>query len=259
MYFLCGIVCLIVAPHLRWSPEQIVPLQRYQDSSWQISDQVRKDWSIFLGVAVYPIIFAAMAGYFACFWPGTRQAHRILNAVLLPAAFGLSLICGRFFCLKRQQDSLLESGVKMLSRNVLSFLEISWRLGPGFHYCLLGIVLIAIFTWRLAFGNSSLPLNLAQTNHSAGEDAEQWPRLNFLIWVLVGPLFVLSSITAIITVMIPYIISSHLPAYFQSPWFLRTSSNIESAIFLGFVLCTAGPVGRRKVRNNLLPGIRLCF
>jgi len=251
MFFLCGVVCLIVAPHLRWSPEQLVSPQRYQYLSWQAYDKIRMEWFGFLGLAVLPIIFAALAGYFACFWPGKRPARRILDAVLLPAAFGLSLVCGRFYYLNRQRASLLESGADVLYRNVISFVGISSRLGPGFHYCLSGIMLTAIFTWRLVLGNSSLPLTLAQTNCPTCEDAEPWPRLNFLIWVLVGPLFVLSATISVFAVTIPYVISSHLPTYSQSPWFLRTISIVEPAIFLGFVLCTVSRVGRHGVRNSI--------
>jgi len=252
-------VCLIVAPHLRWSPEQLVSPQRYQFLSWQAYDQIRIEWFRFLGVAVYPIIFAAMAGFLACFWPGSRPARRILNTVLFPAVFGLILICGRFFYLNKQRGSLLESGADVFYRNAISFVAISWRLGLGFHYSLLGIILIAVFTWRLHFGNSSLPLSLAKANHSITDVPEPWPRMDFLIWVLVGPLFMLRA-TVALTVMIPYLISSHLPAYYQSDWFPRISSILEAAILLGFALCTVGRDGRRKSWYSVrMPGTRIFF
>jgi membrane protease YdiL (CAAX protease family) len=250
LVFLCGIVCLVVAPHLQWSPEQLISPQRYQFLSSEAYDQIRFEWFMFLSVAVYPIIFAAMAGYFACFWPGVRPARRILNTVLFPAAFGLLLICGRFFYLNRHQSSLLESGTDVFYRNAISFVPILWRLGPGFHYCLLGTVLIAVFTWRLRFGNSSLPVTLAKANHSLSDDPEPWPRMNFLIWVLVGPLFVLHAVAAF-PAMIPYLVSSHVPAYLQSSWYARMSSIPEAAILLGFALYTVGREGRRKAWNSL--------
>jgi membrane protease YdiL (CAAX protease family) len=250
LIFLCGIVCLIVAPQLRWSPELLVSPQRYQSLNQQAYDQIRMEWFIFLGVAVYPIIFAAMAGYFGCFWPGSRPARRILNTVLIPAGFGLILICGRFFYLNKQQSSLFESGADVFYRNAISFVAISSRLGPGFHYCLLGIVLIAVFVGRLRLGTSSLPLTLSKANHSMTVDPEPWPRMNFLIWVLVGPLFVLQAVAAL-PVMIPYLVSSHVPAYSQSSWFARISSIPEAAILLGFALFTVGREGRREAWNSV--------
>jgi membrane protease YdiL (CAAX protease family) len=250
LVFLWGIVCLIVAPHLRWSPELLVSPQRYQFLGSQAYDQLRTEWFVFLGVAIYPIIFAAMAGYFACFWPGSRPARRVLNTVFFPAAFGLILICGRFFYLNKRQSSLLESGADVFYRNAVSFVTTSWRLGPGFHYCLLGIILIAVFTWRLRFGNSSLPLTLSKANHSMTYDPEPWPRMNFLIWVLIGPLFVLDA-TVALPVMIPYLVSSHVPTYFQSPWFARMNSIPEAAILLGFALYTVGREGRRQAWNSV--------
>jgi membrane protease YdiL (CAAX protease family) len=208
------------------------------------------EWRLFVNVAVFPIIFAAMAGYFVCFWPGSRPARRTLSTVLFPAVFGLSLICGRFVYLNRQPASLLESSASIFFKNAISLPETLWRLGPGFHFCLLGIILIAIFTWRLAFGYSSLPLGLAETNYSTSEDAKSWPRLNFLIWVLIGPLFVLSA-TVTVIIMIPYFVSSRIPTYFQGAWFSRINSILEAAILLGFTLCVVGRNGRRKVRNSV--------
>ncbi len=259
LYFLCGIVCLIVAPHLRWSPEQLATSGHYRFLSREAFEKVRMEWFLLLSVAVYPLIFSAMAGYFICFWPGSRPARRILYAVLLPAIFGLSLICGRLLYIDRQQGSLFESSASIFLRTAASFASISWSLGSGLHFCLLGITLVAIFTWRLAFGRSSLPLTLAEINCATPEEANPWPRMNFLIWVLMGPLWVLRG-AVVLVFMIPYIVSPHLPAYGQSSWFVRASYILEAAILLGFTLCTVGREGRRKAWNSMqIPGTRIFF
>lgn len=203
-----------------------------------------------MGLAAIPIIFAAMAGYFACFWPGKSPVHRMVTTVLLPATLGLSLICGGFYYLNRPSSSLLESGFDAGYRSAISFAAISARLGPGLHYCVLGIILILIFAWRLFYGNSSLPLTMAEPVYLTVDDAESWRRLSFLVWVLLGPLSVLFTLASLIIIS-PYIFSSHLPPYVQNPWFVRASPILEAAAALCFALYVMGPAGRQVVRKSI--------
>src|SRR5260370_37272172 len=109
LIFLVGVVCLTVAPHLRWWPPQpdLTDLPRLSQES---SQQARFEWAMFMSWAIWPIILSGMAGYFVCFWPGRRSQRRILWAVGLPAILGAGLICIRYLSLQKSSVSLLESG-----------------------------------------------------------------------------------------------------------------------------------------------------
>jgi len=65
LIFLAGVVCLFVAPRLRWWPLGLgVASERLTDS---IAQQAQ-----ILGVFfLLPIRFTGVAGYFLCFWPGS--------------------------------------------------------------------------------------------------------------------------------------------------------------------------------------------
>src|SRR5205807_3929354 len=126
-----------------------------------------------------------MAGYFAAFWSTDRPIRRIFYSVCLPIALGLFLICGRFLYLDRS-ISVLES--RGIFRGIARWPSMLWSIGPGLHFCLLGITLVIIFVYRLSYCGASLPLSFASHEPAAQED-RPWESLQFLIWFLVGPLF----------------------------------------------------------------------
>ena len=59
------------------------------------------------------------------------------------------------------------------------------KLGPGFHFALVGLVLVAAFTFRVALGSASLPLQLPQGVASASDDRLSWRSLQIVLWILV--------------------------------------------------------------------------
>ncbi len=150
LIFLVGVVCLTVAPHLRWWPPQpdLTDLPRLSQES---SQQARFEWAMFMSGAIWPIILSGMAGYFVCFWPGRRSQRRILWAVCLPAILGVGLICIRYLSLQKSSVSILESG-NMPKQNLVWAMASLWELGPGLRFSVLGILLIAIFALRVGFG-----------------------------------------------------------------------------------------------------------
>jgi hypothetical protein len=111
LLFLGGVVCLIISQHSRWWPAQTVydsPTQLFKKG--EFNEQIRVQFVLFLSFARYPLIFASMAGYFVCFWPGDRPIRRILGSVCLPAIFSLGAICGRFLYISAQP--IIGSGIK---------------------------------------------------------------------------------------------------------------------------------------------------
>jgi membrane protease YdiL (CAAX protease family) len=185
--FLGGIVCLAIAPHLRWWPAP----ESSDIASWyrpELAQQSRAQWWNFLAVVIWLIHFASAAGFFICFWPGQRPLRRAYLCVLFPALLGITTISGRFIYLYLPRLSLFIRGVSRFSKNAeWSRVEL-WNLGPGFHACLLGIALILIFTTRLSLRLTSLPITLAPPAPPSDEDDASWKRTKILIFVVVTPL-----------------------------------------------------------------------
>jgi len=241
LIFLAGVFCLFVAPRLRWWPPGLgVAPGRLADSLVQ---QVQ-----FLGVFfLLPISFAGVAGYFVCFWPSDHPFRRILLLVCLPAMAGLCLMYSRLLYLAAPSSSVLEGTGSLVAHKISWAWSLPWKLLSGFHFCLIGLLLIAIYTSRLAFGIAALPLSLPGNTVSLAPDSESWRRVQFLIWVLVGPLYLLSSSLAWFTLGLPMILSSHMPAYTQSVWFSRFSSTIETLVVFAVIFWIAGKEDRQVI------------
>lgn len=240
LLFLTGIVCFVVAPHMRWWPAGLT-ISPAVPSSWFSSRVV--DIGIFL---LFPIIFASVAGYFACFWPGAHPTRSVLCVVFLPAVGGFGLMLSRFLYLSKSYSSILETMGR--TPRGTTWVESLWKLPPGFHFCLIGLLLVFLFASRLAFGIATLPLALPETSVLRSEDEESWEWLQILIWVLVGPFFLVDDVFAWLTMGIPIIFSSRVPAYVQSPWFSRGTLILE-CLPLMFALWIAGRENRRVLRT----------
>jgi len=245
LLFLGGIVCLIISQHSRWWTEQLInDLAAQLFKRGESNEQIRLNLVLFLSFARYPLIFASMAGYFVCFWPGERPIRRILGWVCFPAVFSLGTILGRLLYISIQPASVLESSGSLI-RKIGLWPVRPWTLGPGFHYCILGIALILIFVTLMAVGRTSLPVILPPPRASEFQDAVSWKRTKFLVWVLIGPLFLTGPVLGFLTMGLLYLYSSHLPAYLASEWFVRLGRIVDPSIALGITCWVAGRDGRQ--------------
>jgi membrane protease YdiL (CAAX protease family) len=215
-----------------------------------LDPQVLIEWRGFVAIAVWPIILAGMAGYFTCIWPGSRPVRRILYSICFPAIFGLSLICGRFIYLERQVGSVLQTGSSVF-HDASSWPTLLWKLGPGLHFCVFGILLVTIFVSRLELGIASLPVSLPKGHYSVPEDAESSGRLDMLVWVLVGPLVLSVGMISLFTIGIPLIASLRLPSYIQSDWFSRLARLLDTFVSFVLVLWIVGRGGRQVVWHSM--------
>jgi membrane protease YdiL (CAAX protease family) len=249
LLFLAGIVCLVVAHGLRWWPVE-VRLGSHQVTYW-FEPQLQALGALFL----YPIIFAGAAGYFVCFWPGGHPVRRILGLVL-PAMAGLGLGFGRLIFLSGPSPSVLESSGSMLTHRIHWAQAMLWKL-PGFQFSFIGLLLIAIFTSRLAFGIATLPLALPGRHTLQAEDFASWRRLQALIWFLVSLVFLPGTLLAFLIFGVPLFLTSQLPSFVQSDWFQRLSPAMEVMGVLGIALCIMGREGRETVRSSIrLPDLK---
>jgi len=233
-------VCLVVAHGLRWWPVEVRPAPD------RITDWFGRLLQIFGALLVYPIIFAATAGYFVCFWPGSHPVRRVLGLVFLPTMAGLGLMFTRFAYLSGPSSSVLESTGSIVLQRFHWAQSMLWKL-PGFQFSLAGLLLIAIFTSRLAFGIATLPFALPGRPALESEDLGSWRRLRLLIWFLVSLVSLPLVLLSFLTIGVPLILTSRLPSFFQSDWFTRLSRIMEGIVVLGIALCI---MGRREGRQH---------
>jgi membrane protease YdiL (CAAX protease family) len=251
LLLLGGIVCLVIAHGAKWWPAEvrIVPDQL---SGW-FGRLLQMFGPVLL---VYLTIFAASAGYFVCFWPGSHPVRRILGLVFLPTVAGLGLMFTRFAYLSGPSSSVLENTGSMILNRFHGAQTMLWRL-PGFQFSLTGLLLIAIFTSRLAFGIATLPLALPGSRALESEDLGSWRRLQLLLWFLVSLVFLPLGLLSFLTIGVPLILTSRLPSFFQSDWFRGLSQIMEGVVVLGIALCIMGKEGRETARSSIrLPDLR---
>ena len=233
--FLFGVVCLVIAHGARWWPE--------------------------LGslntLGVLPIVFAGVAGYFVCFSPGNHPVRRIFGLIYLPTIVGLGVLLIYLDHFTGPTASVLDSTGSVIAQQISWAQAILWKAPQGFQITLIGLLLISIFTSRLAFGIASLPLSLHSKLASQPEDPALSHRVRLLTWFLVSLAFVPGGILSFITVGIPWILSSRLPPYARSAWLSPSFSVIGGLLVLGIALAIIGKDGRVGLRTLIrLPGLK---
>jgi membrane protease YdiL (CAAX protease family) len=243
LLFLAGVVCLIAAHGLRWQP---VGLPSAGQSAGDFGLWLQYGAVIF----AYFIIFSGMAGYFVCFWPGKRPLRRVIMWVCAPALLGLGLMFFRILYLSATRMSILESTSSVIG-NRFRWVEANlWKLPEGFQFTLLGLVLIGIFISRMAFGIATLPVAIPNARVSQ-ESLEGWRRLQFLIFLLVGPLFLVGLLLSFVSIGIPLMIFATPPAYIQSIWFSRLAPVLETVAACTVALYLIGPENRQTVQDSI--------
>ena len=244
LLFLAGVVCLIAAHGLRWQP---VGLPSAGQSAGDFGLWLQYGALIF----VYFIIFSGMAGYFVCFWAGKHPLRRVIRWVCAPALLGLGLMFFRILYLSATRTSILESTSSVIG-NRFRWVEANlWKLPEGFQFMLLGLVLIGIFISRMAFGIATLPVAIPNAHVSQENLEAAWRRLQFLIFLLVGPLFLVGLLLSFVSIGIPLMIFATPPAYIQSIWFSRLAPVLETPAACTVVLYLMGPENRQTVQDSI--------
>jgi membrane protease YdiL (CAAX protease family) len=243
LLFLAGIVCFVIAPRLRWWPVGLrVAPYRLADPFGRVIES--------LGIlALCPIIFASLAGYFFCFWSGKYPTRRVLLSVCVPALAGLCLTVARFLYLTKPYSSVLESASHASDRQ-----DWAWTSLPGFHIWLVGMLLVAAYTSRLALGIATLPLALPKNSVVGSNNQDSWRGLKVVIWLLIGPLFIVLGTLTWEVMAISVRFSAGFSTFLGSPWFTEGLFLAES-FSLGFLLWIVGKETRQAVRSLIrVPG-----
>ncbi len=195
-------VCLFIAPDLRWAPWGMV-----HTPSKPGLDLLR----VFVFVGFCAIHFSACVGYFVCFRPGSHPVRRLLCWVCLPAALGLILMCS-FYVYAAMASSFASGGNSFWPSRIDSPLSVLPKLGPGFHYALIGFVLVAAFTSRAALGSASLPLALPESSVSALDESASWHRVEIFLWVLLALLPTIQWLFPLMN-FIYYFVQAHISTF----------------------------------------------
>jgi membrane protease YdiL (CAAX protease family) len=230
LIFVAGVICTVIAPRLAWFP------------GFLAAEPI-------ILVARFPIIFAGIAGYFVCFWPGPKPARRVFWAVCVPLITALAVIFGVLIYLNMPTASII--GANRV-RTFFGLVQPELRaLPPGFQVALLGLFLVGMFLFRLALGIASLPVVFDGENPTESGDSELWRRIRVLTWVVIGPLFLLVNLPLTIVILALLTTPWHdLPA-----WYPRVAATVPAFFFLGITLWIVGKTGRQLLRSWLrLPG-----
>jgi membrane protease YdiL (CAAX protease family) len=240
LLILAGAVCLTVSPHLRfWPPEFIPTVGRRAELLIEQTAPLRL-------LLVWFVMFSGMAAYFVCFWPGSHPIRRILLSVFAPGIAGSGLILAQIFWFAQPATSVLQS-THYVTQSGKPPEWTQWVSLSGFFFSFAGLLLIAIYTSRLAFGIARLPLSLPESPSNEAKDSAAWRRLQWVIWVLVGPLILVSMVLAFFTIGLPLIFSSRIFVYTQTVWFNGLSPVAEAAATLGVLLWIMGEENRQVI------------
>lgn len=226
------------------APFELVP------AGFEITPEHRSDWlnrqiAAFSGVIFFPILFAGIAAYFIAFWPGPRPVRRILSCIYLPTLPIIAILCWRFAEQVRPYHSVLEAASSKTTWTLFPFLK-----APGLQFCLTGLLLVGVFTRRLVFGRSSLPLALPPGSLQRHDHPEIWRRTHILIWVLIGPLFLTTAFIAV-----PLMFSRDFLHYVQTFRFPGIVTPVEMLPVLAVASYIIGSPARPMLRRALrLPG-----
>src|ERR1700738_2405206 len=151
LLFLAGTVCLVIAPRVSWWPAGAAVTPEH--GAVGLNQEVAQS----IGTALrFLMLFAGIAGYFICFWPGQRPVRRILGCIYVPTVLALAVMCWRVLPFATPYHSILEA--TMPHKSIWSEFLL-WKV-PGIQFCLIGLLLMGIFTSKLIRGTSSLPLTL---------------------------------------------------------------------------------------------------
>jgi membrane protease YdiL (CAAX protease family) len=242
LVLLIGSILIFVSPQLSWLPSHLPRYAEYSRSE-------RTDFFIFLVPWFFALNFAGLAAYFVWFWPGKKPVHRIILAVILPSSVALGVIISRTLPLIAPYSSVLQSAYPSQQNWFGRAFSLFKNLPPGFHICLTGILLISFFTILLALGRSSLPLSVGAGDCLQNGD-EDWQSMQKLIWVLLGPLFLLIGFLGVGSDLLLGLI--HKSALPLSPTQLTAMGSVCSAlVFLALVWAIFRQKGLQRVWQSL--------
>jgi hypothetical protein len=171
----------------------------------------------------FPLVFTGIAGYFVCFWPGDRPIRRTALVVFLPALLSLAGIIYCFFLASSPSVLHFQSNGK----SFLHWLQSNFlKLPTGLLLCAAGLALLMVFLLRVAVGVSAFR-GFLQSGNLEGCNSEAWERVRTLVFVLVGPGFLIVSPAGMLVTAIPFMVL-HVKSLSVISWLASITSIVAS-------------------------------
>jgi membrane protease YdiL (CAAX protease family) len=248
LIFLAGVIFLLISPRLHWPSN----LDNFVAALWSLGFSQGVAVTDLMRVVNIPLnlmTFGALAGYAACFWPGDKPVRRVLLSVVLPTLLSLTIIFQIFVQRSRPAYSIFESHATFLP--VFRWLRAnSLNLPVGLYSSLLSLLLIALFTFRLYSGTSSLPLALPHRPAAPTQSPNSWSQLQLLIFILVGPFFLLRALAEAFLGLPTLLWRDSIPSFYLSVE-LTLASVADAATLIALPVWILGPWGKKAARNSL--------
>jgi len=242
LVFLVGVVFISILPRLSWLPDVLVtsPKDNFRPEPIDLGE-LRLVASICSTIS----LAAALVGYFTCFWPGRRPLRRIVWAVILPAAAIVGITVRGYFGMTHQSSTLFESPHPFPQFYNWLFASLG-KFPTAVYFGLFGLVLVSIYASRLTAGIASLPISLRSGEISNDDCSHSWPRMQLLLFVLVGPLSILGR-------LLGFLLSGLLLALppTSAELFLRFAPALDAPLIVGISLYILGKQGRVDARSSL--------
>jgi|SRR5580704_2327047 membrane protease YdiL (CAAX protease family) len=259
LVFLTGVIFLFISPHLPWrAPQTIYSSVQEALHPLEANENSRLEWGRFFAAMIWPINFAGLAGYFTCFWAGNRPSRRIIMAVIIPTICALSLIAYKFVQLAPPSTSVFATPSREIGDH-LRFLSNVSQLAPAPCFSILGLLLISVFTLQFLRGKSSLPLSLPDGPVGSEDEPESWPRVKILIFILVAPLYLLTTLISL-PLLLPYLFTAHFQTSIYGSIASIAAEVLSAALLVIAALWALGKSGKVEIRRSLqLPDPRYAF
>ncbi|MFI5098330.1 MAG: hypothetical protein ACHQT6_10190, partial [Candidatus Acidiferrales bacterium] len=167
----------------------------------------------------------------------------------MPTALSLVLILRKFFQITQATPSVFDPHLNLVF--VIRWFQLNaLKFSPGVYFSAAGLLLILVFAIRLALGETSLQFTLSNEQAPDDDPPQSWLRVRLLVFVLIGPYFLLAGLLGIALFGIPFIASATL-----SPTFWAVSRGIaivlDGLLIVGVSLWILGKRGRTAARNAL--------
>jgi membrane protease YdiL (CAAX protease family) len=237
LLLLAGVLFLSIIHGVKWWPSAHTSPARVANSFGQLLVNAGN-------TLLLPIIFAAAAGWFVCFWPGKHPVRRISIFIILPVVVSIFLVLGSFFYLAGPPSSVFQS-TSVFTSNGLRWIQTVAFKSFGLRIAAIGVSFVLLFVLRLAFGASSLPLTLYNTRAEDSGELGDWRLVLRLIWFLIaleslfGGAFIFLAVSA-------------LPDSAGKHWFSVAALNALTIMSFAIALLIAGACGRKTMRESIV-------
>jgi membrane protease YdiL (CAAX protease family) len=246
LIFLAGVVLLFVSPRVSWRPSKLL------QSSDFFGGTAKGESSLLwlrqlIPFCLYPVIFGGVAGYFLCLWPSKKTASRILWTVCLPSVVGLGLFVWLTFVFIRAPASVLDRRGSF-AEAFNWFSQSVWRFPSGWFICAIGLLLILVFMVLVVRGVSPLPLALPKSDGRTHDESEVWSRVRLLVFVLIGPYFLLSSLVGVLIGLSLVSLRTGSPSVMEV--FQRISPVLEGVLLVCVAFLILGRFRKSLMRSS---------